>query len=40
MEILYAVPSEAYFVSEEYTAARDGIFTTLPREPLAKIKRT
>jgi hypothetical protein len=37
MEILYAVPSEACFISEEYTAVKEGIFTTLSKKPLAKV---
>jgi hypothetical protein len=40
MEILYGVPSEVCFASKEYTAAKDGMFTTMPREPLTKIKQT
>jgi hypothetical protein len=38
MQILYAVPPEACFVSEEYTAAKEGTFTTMLREPPGKIK--
>jgi hypothetical protein len=36
MEIQYAVPCEACFVSEEYKAAKEGIFPTLSKEQLAR----
>jgi hypothetical protein len=37
METQYAVPCEACFFSKEYTAAKEMIFTTLLKEPLAKL---
>jgi hypothetical protein len=37
MEILYAVPCEACFVIEEYTAVKEGIVTTRTKEPLPKL---
>jgi hypothetical protein len=36
MEILYAVPCEACSITEEYTAVKEGIFTTMTKEPLAR----
>jgi hypothetical protein len=36
MEVQYAVPCEAYFLSEQHTAAQEGFFTKLLNETLPK----
>jgi hypothetical protein len=36
LEIYYAFPCETCFISEEYTAVKERIFTTLLKELLAK----
>lgn len=36
MEIQYATPCDACLTSQGYTATKEGILTTMPKEPLAK----